>query len=84
MPLREGVRCCWEEQHSLHTRGTDMSILQKVHTILCRWSYLPLLFVVTPANCNDGPLAIPMFAAVLLLYHLCIRAVWADVAYFHT
>ena len=55
----------------------------KVHTILCRWSYLPLLFVVTPANCNDGPLAIPMFAAVLLLYHLRIRAVWADTAYFN-
>jgi hypothetical protein len=55
----------------------------KVHTILCRWSYLPLLFVVTPANCNDGPLAIPMFAAVLLLYHLRIRAVWADAAYFN-
>jgi hypothetical protein len=55
----------------------------KVHTILCRWSYLPLLFVVTPANCNDGPLAIPMFVAVLLLYHLRIRAVWADAAYFN-
>lgn len=55
----------------------------KVHTILCRWSYLPLFFVVTPANCNDGPLAIPMFVAVLLLYHLCIRAVWADAAYFN-
>ena len=55
----------------------------KVHTILCRWSYLPLLFVVTPANRNDGPLAIPMFAAVLLLYRLRIRAVWADAAYFN-
>jgi hypothetical protein len=55
----------------------------KVHTILCRWSYLPLLFVVTPANCNDGPLAIPMFAAVVLLYQLRIRAVWADAAYFN-
>jgi hypothetical protein len=55
----------------------------KVHTILCRWSYLPLLFVVTPANCNDGPLAIPMFTAVLLLYQLRIRAVWADAAYFN-
>jgi hypothetical protein len=55
----------------------------KVHTILCRWSYLPLFFVVTPANRNDGPLAIPMFAAVVLLYHLRIRAVWADAAYFN-
>lgn len=55
----------------------------KVHTILCRWSYLPLFFVVTPANLNDGPLAIPMFVAVVLLYHLRIRAVWADAAYFN-
>lgn len=55
----------------------------KVHTILCRWSYLPLLFVVTPANYNDGPLAIPMFAAVVLLYRLRIRVVRADAAYFN-
>jgi Transposase DDE domain len=55
----------------------------KVHTILCRWSYLPLFFVVTPANAHDGPLAIPMFAAVLLLYHLRIRVVRADAAYFN-
>jgi hypothetical protein len=55
----------------------------KVHTILCRWSYLSLFFVVTPANCNNGPLAIPMFAAVVLLYHLRISAVWADAAYFN-
>jgi hypothetical protein len=55
----------------------------KVHTILCRWSYLPLLFVVTPANRHDGPLAIPMFAAVVLLYHLRIYVVRADAAYFN-
>jgi hypothetical protein len=55
----------------------------KVHTILCRWSYLPLLFVVTPANANDGPLAIPMFATVVLLYHLRILIVRADAAYFN-
>jgi hypothetical protein len=55
----------------------------KVHTILCRWSYLPLLFVVTPANYNDGPLAIPMFAAIVLLYRVRIRVVRADAAYFN-
>jgi len=55
----------------------------KVHTILCRWSYRPLFFVVTPANCHDGPLAIPMFMAVVWLYQLSIRAVWADAAYFN-
>jgi len=55
----------------------------KVHTILCRWSYLPLFVVVTPANRHDGPLAIPMFAAVVWLYHLSVGAVWADAAYFN-
>ncbi|MDH4137701.1 MAG: transposase [Anaerolineae bacterium] len=55
----------------------------KVHTILCRWSYLPLFFVVTPAQRHDGPLAIPMFAAVLLLYRLRIHIVRADAAYFN-
>lgn len=55
----------------------------KVHTILCRWSYLPLLFVVTPANASDGPLAIPMFVAVVLLYGLRILVVRADAAYFN-
>ena len=42
-------------------------------TILCRWSYLPLFFVVTPAHCKDGPLAIPMFAAVVLIYHFRVQ-----------
>jgi len=55
----------------------------KVHTILCCWSYLPLFFVVTPANCNDGPLAIPMFTAVVLLYRVRILIVRADAAYFN-
>ena len=55
----------------------------KVHTIICRCSYLPLFFVVTPANCNDGRLAIPMFAAVVLLYHVRILIVRADAAYFN-
>ena len=55
----------------------------KVHTILCRWSCLPLFFVVTPANHNDGPLAIPMFSAVVLLYRLRVHVVRAEAAYFN-
>lgn len=55
----------------------------EVHTILCRWSYLPLLCVVTPANAHDGPLAIPMFLAVVMLYHIRIRIVRADASYFN-
>ena len=39
--------------------------------------------MVTPANRNDGSLAIPMFAPVVLLYHLRIHIVRANVAYFN-
>lgn len=67
----------WPSRHKGRVLG------YKVHTILCRWSYLPLFFVLTPANAHDGPLAIPLFTAVVLLYHLRIRAVWADAAYFN-
>ncbi len=65
------------------SKGKGRVFGYKVHTILCRCSYLPLFFVVTPANCNDGPLAIPMFTAVVLLYHLRILIVRADAAYFN-
>lgn len=65
------------------TKGKGRVFGYKVHTILCRWSYLPLLFVVTPANRNDGPLAIPMFMTVVLLYHVRILIVRADAAYFN-
>ena len=71
------ARWSWPTTHKGRVFG------YKVHTILCRWSYLPLFFVVTPAHRNDGPLAIPMFAAVLLLYRLRIRVVRADAAYFN-
>jgi hypothetical protein len=64
-------------------RGKGRIFGYKVHTILCRWSYLPLFFVVTPANRNDGPLAIPMFMAVVLLYRLRVHVVRADAAYFN-
>ncbi len=72
-----GAAWSWPSRHKGRVFG------YKVHTILCRWSYLPVFVVVTPANRHDGPLAIPMFAAVVLLYHLSIRAVWADAAYFN-
>jgi hypothetical protein len=39
--------------------------------------------VVTPANRHDGPLAIPMLAAVVLIYHLRTHIVRADAAYFN-
>jgi hypothetical protein len=34
----------------------------KVHTLLCRWSELPIMFLVTPANFYDSLAAIPLLA----------------------
>jgi hypothetical protein len=67
----------WPSRHKRRVFG------YKVHTILCRCPCLPLFVVLTPANRHDGPLATPMFAAVVLLFHLPIHAVWADAAYFN-
>lgn len=55
----------------------------KVHTILCRWSSLLVLFIVTPAQVNDGIVAVPLFRAVKALYGFAIRIVRADAAYWN-
>jgi hypothetical protein len=55
----------------------------KVHTILCRWSTLPVLFIVTPANVHDSVVAIPLFRAVKAIYGFAIRIVRADAAYWN-
>lgn len=55
----------------------------KVHTILDRWSSLPVLFVVTPANWHDSRVAIPLFWMVRALYGFTIRIVRADAAYWN-
>jgi len=55
----------------------------KVHTLLCRWSTLPVLFVLTPANWHDSLMAIPLFRAVKILYGFAIRIVRADAAYWN-
>lgn len=54
----------------------------KIHTILCRWADLPLFFFITPANAADCTWAIPPMLAVVVIYRIPIRMVWADAAYF--
>ena len=34
----------------------------KVHTLLCRWSQLPIMFLVTPANRQDSPFAVALLS----------------------
>jgi hypothetical protein len=54
----------------------------KVHTLLCRWSELPVMFLVTPANWHDSPLAIPLLSLAVAFFAFPIAIVRADAAYF--
>jgi len=54
----------------------------KVHTILCRDAMLPLYFIVSSANRNDSPFAVPLLERVVALYRLSVEVVRADAAYF--
>jgi hypothetical protein len=54
----------------------------KVHTLLCRWSELPIMFLVTPANRHDSPLAIPLLSLAVACFGISIAVVRADAAYF--
>jgi hypothetical protein len=54
----------------------------KVHTLLCRWSQLPIMFLVTPANRHDSPLAIPLLSLAVVCFGFPIAIVRADAAYF--
>jgi hypothetical protein len=54
----------------------------KVHMLICRESLLPIMFLVSPANRNDAPWAVPLMLLALLLFRLPVTVVRADAAYF--
>jgi hypothetical protein len=54
----------------------------KVHTLLCRHSQLPLMFLVTPANRQESLLAIPLLTLAVAFYALSFTIVRADAGYF--
>lgn len=54
----------------------------KVHTLLCRWSQLPILFLVTPANRQESLLAIPLLVLAVVCYGFTFTIVRADAGYF--
>jgi len=54
----------------------------KVHTVLCRWSQLPIMFLVSPANRQDSPFAIPLLALTVACFGFSITMVRADAGYF--
>ena len=54
----------------------------KVHTVLCRWSELPVMFLVTSANHQELTVAIPLLLATVLCYGFSVALVRADAGYF--
>jgi len=54
----------------------------KVHTLLCRWSQLPIMFLVTPANRQDSPFAIALLSLAVVCFGFSITLVRADAGYF--
>jgi hypothetical protein len=53
----------------------------RVHTLLCRGSGLPLLFLLSPAHQHDAPFARPLLAWAAALYGLRPRVVRLDAGY---
>lgn len=56
----------------------------KVHTLLCRWSQLPIVFLVTPANRQESVFAIALLKLAVSFFGLSISIVRADAGYFTT
>lgn len=58
----------------------------KVHTLLCRWSALPIMFLITPANRQESLLAIPLLVLArpegTRCYGFTFTIVRADAGYF--
>ncbi len=54
----------------------------KVHTLLDRWSALPVMFLITPANAQECVLAIPLLVLAVTLFTYPIVVVRADAGYF--
>lgn len=56
----------------------------KVHTLLCRWSQLPVMFLVTSANRQESLVAIPLLILAVTFFGFPIIVVRADAGYFTT
>jgi transposase len=53
----------------------------RLHTLLCRGTGLPLLFLLSPANVHDAPFARPLLELAVRLFALRPRVVRLDAAY---
>jgi hypothetical protein len=54
----------------------------KVHTLMCRWSDLPIMFLVTPAHRQESLLAIPLLVLAVACFGFTFTIVRADAGYF--
>ncbi|MCB9152980.1 MAG: transposase [Caldilineae bacterium] len=54
----------------------------KVHTVVDRWSQLPVLFLITPANHQESTVAIRLLSLVAAIFPFSIQIVRADAGYF--
>ncbi|MBX5451032.1 MAG: transposase [Thermogemmatispora sp.] len=53
----------------------------RVHTLLCRGTGLPLLFLPSPANVHDAPLARPLLAWTVRLFQVRSRVIHLDAGF---
>jgi hypothetical protein len=67
--------------HAPHHHARPLLRGYRVHTLLCRGSGLPLLFLLSPANRHDAPFARPLLEVALRLYGLRPRIVRLDAGY---
>jgi hypothetical protein len=67
--------------HAPHHHPRPLLRGYRVHTLLCRGSGLPLLFLLSPANCHDAPFARPLLQWAVQLYRLRPRIVRLDAGY---
>jgi transposase len=64
-----------------HTILAHSSRSYRAHTLLCRGSGLPLLFLLSPANVHAAPFARPLLAWAVALYQLHPRIIGLDAGY---
>jgi transposase len=67
--------------HAPHHHPRPLLRGYRVHALLCRGSGLPLLFLLSPANCHDAPFARPLLEWVMRLYGMRPRIVRLDAGY---
>lgn len=67
--------------HAPHHHPRPLLRGYRVHTLLCRGSGLPLLFLLSPANAHDAPFARPLLEWAVRLYGLRPRVLRLDAGY---